>query len=116
MHLALAKMRAVEHHRYLVRATNTGVSAIIDPTGRVIAEGPLFDRASLHGEVAMLQGHTVYEFLGDWPGWLALGAMLYMIFVGRRNRREESPPPEEEVREEEIRRKKDEEDDEEADA
>jgi len=116
VHLALAKMRAVEHHRYLVRATNTGVSAIIDPTGRVIAEGPLFDRASLHGEVAMLQGHTVYEYLGDWPGWLALGAMLYMIFVGRRNRREESPPPEEEVREEEIRRKKDEEDDEEADA
>lgn len=111
IHLALAKMRAVEHHRYLVRATNTGVSAIIDPTGRVIAEGPLFDRDSLHGEVAMMQGETLYEHLGDWPGWLALGATLYMVLVGRRNRPEQEPPPEEQVREERIRRKREEDDD-----
>ena len=36
-HLALAKLRAVEHRRYLVRATNNGVSAVVDPTGRVVA-------------------------------------------------------------------------------
>jgi apolipoprotein N-acyltransferase len=107
VHLALAKMRAVEHHRYLVRATNTGISAIIDPLGRVVEQGPLFDRASLYGEVAMLTGWTPYQTVGDWPGWLALGAMLYMVFVGRRNRREESPPPEEEVRPDKIRRRED---------
>jgi apolipoprotein N-acyltransferase len=84
VHLALAKMRAVEHHRYLVRATNTGVSAIIDPLGRVVTESPLFDRASLHGEVAMMTGWTPYQTLGDWPGWLSLGAVIYMVFVGRR--------------------------------
>ena len=86
VHLALAKMRAVEHHRYLVRATNTGVSAIIDPLGRVVTESPLFDRASLHGEVAMMTGWTPYQTLGDWPGWLSLGAVIYMVFVGRRRR------------------------------
>jgi apolipoprotein N-acyltransferase len=110
VHLALAKMRAVEHHRYLVRATNTGISAIIDPFGRVVEEGPLFDRASLRGEVAMLSGWTPYQTVGDWPGWLGLGAMLYMVFIGRRNRPEENPPPEEEVRPEKIRRREDEED------
>lgn len=86
VHLALAKMRAVEHHRYLVRATNTGVSAIIDPLGRVVTESPLFERASLHGEVAMMTGWTPYRTLGDWPGWLSLGAVIYMAFVGRRRR------------------------------
>ncbi|HJL18713.1 MAG TPA: apolipoprotein N-acyltransferase [Sandaracinaceae bacterium LLY-WYZ-13_1] len=111
VHLALAKMRAVEHHRYLVRATNTGISAIVDPVGRVVEEGPLFDRASLRGEVAMLSAWTPYRTLGDWPGWLALGAMLYMVFVGRRNRPEESPPPEEQVRPDRIRREDEDDDD-----
>ena len=35
-HLALAKLRAIEHRRFLVRSTNSGVSAIIDPVGRVV--------------------------------------------------------------------------------
>ncbi len=84
VHLALAKYRALEHHRYLVRATNTGISAIIDPLGRVTTESPLFDRASLHGEVAMMSGWTPYQTLGDWPGWLALALAIYMVFIGRR--------------------------------
>lgn len=98
VHLALATFRAAEHHRYLVRATNTGVSAIVDPLGRVVQEGGLFERASLRGEVAMMNGWTVYQTLGDWPGWLALAAMLSMLFVFRRNRLVDSPPPEEEPR------------------
>lgn len=112
VHLALAKMRAVEHHRYLVRATNTGVSAIIDPVGRVVEESPLFERSSLRAEVAMLNGWTPYQTVGDWPGWLALAASLYMLLIGRRNRREENPPPEEEVRPERIRRREEEDEDE----
>ncbi len=87
VHLALAKMRAIEHHRYLVRATNTGVSAVIDPMGRVVTESPLFERSSLHAEVAMLNGSTLYQTLGDWPGWLGLVATVYMVFFGRRTRR-----------------------------
>ncbi|HTU57447.1 MAG TPA: apolipoprotein N-acyltransferase, partial [Polyangiales bacterium] len=46
-HLALAKLRSVEHHRSLVRATNSGVSAVIDPVGRVVATSALFTRENL---------------------------------------------------------------------
>ncbi len=41
-HLALAQLRAVEHRRYLVRGTNSGVSAVVDPVGRVIAHSGTF--------------------------------------------------------------------------
>lgn len=86
VHLALAKFRAIEHHRYLVRATNTGVSAIVDPLGRVVTESPTFERASLSGEVAMMTGWTPYQTLGDWPGWVALAIAVYVVFVARRTR------------------------------
>ncbi len=83
IHLALARFRAVEHHRYLVRATNSGVSAIIDPVGRVVTHSGVFERASLHAEVAMLQGATVYQMVGDWPGWLGLAWTLFAVFRRR---------------------------------
>jgi apolipoprotein N-acyltransferase len=84
IHLALARFRAVEHHRYLVRATNSGVSAIIDPVGRVVTRSGVFERASLHAELAMLDGRTAYQALGDWPGWLGLLCTLFTLFRRRR--------------------------------
>ncbi|MBZ0122146.1 MAG: apolipoprotein N-acyltransferase [Sandaracinaceae bacterium] len=91
VHLALAKFRAVEHHRYLVRATNTGISAIIDPTGRVTEQSPLFRRANVVGEVRMMNGWTLYQSVGDWPGWLALGVIVYMAYAGRWRPKERKP-------------------------
>lgn len=82
IHLALAKFRAVEHHRFLVRATNSGVSAIVDATGRVITHSRTFQRENLHADVAMLNGRTLYGQLGDWPGWSGLAIALW--FVARR--------------------------------
>ncbi|MBX3273510.1 MAG: apolipoprotein N-acyltransferase [Sandaracinaceae bacterium] len=94
VHLALAKMRAVEHHRYLVRATLTGVSAIVDPLGRVVTHSETYERASLRGEVRMMEGTSVYQHAGDWPGWIALAAMAYLGLVGRRGPREAPTPAE----------------------
>jgi apolipoprotein N-acyltransferase len=71
MHLALARLRAVEHRRWLVRATNSGISAVVDPTGRVVARTGLLTRESLRATVAPLDGETFYARTGDWPGWLA---------------------------------------------
>jgi apolipoprotein N-acyltransferase len=100
VHLALAKFRAVEHHRYLVRATLTGVSAIVDPTGRVVTQGPAYERASLHGEVAMLTGWTPYQTLGDWPGWGALALIVYLVFIGRRTPSSPKPTKDDDERDE----------------
>jgi apolipoprotein N-acyltransferase len=79
IHFALAKLRAVEHHRFLVRATNSGVSGVVDPAGRVVTHSGTFERATLHAEVAMMQGRTLYARLGDWPGWLAVAVTLWMV-------------------------------------
>ncbi len=78
-HLALAKLRSIEHRRFLVRATNSGVSAIIDPVGRLLAHTQVFRQQTLHGEIAMLQGTSIYAVLGDWPGWLALALSMWSI-------------------------------------
>jgi len=74
MHLALARLRAVEHRRYLVRATNSGISAVVDPTGRITVRTGLLTRESLRATVVPLDGETLYERAGDWPGWLAAAA------------------------------------------
>jgi apolipoprotein N-acyltransferase len=81
IHFALAKFRAVEHHRYLVRATNSGVSAIIDPVGRTVVQSPVFERSTLHARVAMMNKPSLYQHLGDWPGWLGLLWTIGFFFL-----------------------------------
>lgn len=82
-HLALSTFRAIEHRRYLVRSTNSGVSAIVDPSGRVIQHTPTFQVAKLDGVVHWMKGGTIYEAIGDWPIILITFATLLMAFVRR---------------------------------
>ena len=86
IHLALARLRAVEPKRFFVHATNTGVSALVDPLGRVLVRSGLLTRESLRGEVRMLEGRTLYGVLGDWPGWLAAAAVCATLSVRRPGR------------------------------
>jgi apolipoprotein N-acyltransferase len=71
-HLALAKLRSIESRRYLVRATNTGISAIVDPVGRLITSGPSFVATTLLGDVRLLTERTVYVRIGEAPSFAAL--------------------------------------------
>jgi len=81
-HLAAAVLRSVEHHRALVRATHSGVSAVIAPTGEVVARSGVFEAASLVERVPLLAGQTVYAAVGDALGPLAL---LVLALWGRRS-------------------------------
>jgi len=80
-HLQIARMRAAETGRFMLRATNTGVTAIIDPRGNVSARLPQFTEGVLAGEVQGYTGATPYVMSGNIPvvalclagiAWLAL--------------------------------------------
>lgn len=83
IHFALAKLRAVEHRRYLVRATNSGLSGIIDPLGRTILHGGTFKEEALLGEARFMHATTGYEILGDYPWYLVALASVFMAFRRR---------------------------------
>lgn len=69
-HLKQARMRAVENERWLLRATNTGVTASIDPYGRVVATIPRKARAALVAPYALSNVTTFYTRHGDWFAFL----------------------------------------------
>jgi apolipoprotein N-acyltransferase len=83
-HLALAKFRAVEHRRALVRATNTGISALVDPVGRVVQRTRTFQEETLLGDMPKMSGTTVYEVVGDVVGWASLALLGVGFLLGRR--------------------------------
>jgi apolipoprotein N-acyltransferase len=66
LHRMLAAFRAVENRVYLVRATNTGLTSIIDPLGREHNPLPIYQRATLMQTVQPLQLSTLYTRFGDW--------------------------------------------------
>jgi apolipoprotein N-acyltransferase len=83
IHLVLSQFRAIEHRRYMVRATNSGISAVVDPLGRIVAQTGVLTRENLRYDVHMLDGDTVYTRLGDWPGLLGLAAIAWMLIRRR---------------------------------
>ncbi|MEM8606620.1 MAG: apolipoprotein N-acyltransferase [Myxococcota bacterium] len=87
IHLMLARMRAVEHRRFMVRATNTGISAIIDPFGQIVAQTALLENATLVGEVRLLNESTLYALFGDWPAGLAILWLIVWLLHGRTTKR-----------------------------
>jgi len=91
-HLGLAQFRAIEHRRYLVRSTNSGVSAVVDPVGRVIAHSGTFKAEKLQASVRWMRGLTVYEVVGDVPWYLLTLAVAYAAFRKRPLRSGEAPP------------------------
>jgi apolipoprotein N-acyltransferase len=87
IHLALATFRAIEHRRYFVRSTNSGVSAFIDPVGRVLAHTQTFEKAALSHEIGYLNtGATPYELYGNAPWWACAAGIAHLCVARRKPR------------------------------
>jgi apolipoprotein N-acyltransferase len=69
-HLNQTRMRAIENDRWLLSATNTGVTASIDPYGRMVARLPRQQRAALLAPYSLTSVTTFYTRHGDWFAWL----------------------------------------------
>jgi apolipoprotein N-acyltransferase len=81
-HLQIARMRALEAGRYMVRAANDGISAVIGPHGEVIARAPEFTPVALVSQIVPYQGLTPYARVGNWlVVSLATLALAYGLWV-----------------------------------
>ena len=75
-HLQMARMRALEAGRWMIRATNSGVTALIDPQGRITERLPSFEVGVMYGEVVPMGGLTPYL---QWRAWPLIG-LCTLIF------------------------------------
>ncbi|OED45013.1 apolipoprotein N-acyltransferase [Endozoicomonas sp. (ex Bugula neritina AB1)] len=78
-HFQMARMRALETGRYLIRATNDGISALIDDRGQVLKTIPRFEQGVLTGTAQVMTGSTPFMNFGSWP---TLFICLLMIICG----------------------------------
>jgi apolipoprotein N-acyltransferase len=85
-HEALAVWRAVENRRFLVRVTNTGVTDVIDPAGRVKIRLPVFRPAATVAEVRLLRIGAPYTRIGDSFAWLVTAAALGVLLTSAESR------------------------------
>jgi apolipoprotein N-acyltransferase len=77
-HLQIARMRAAEVGRYLLRSTNTGITAVIDPQGELVARLPQFEPGVLEASVQGYTGLTPYARWGNFP---MVALALIALFV-----------------------------------
>ena len=80
-HLNMARMRAIENRRWVLRATNSGITASIDPLGRVVAQSPPFARNTLAAPYDFASVTTFYTLHGDWFAWACVIISLAGLFV-----------------------------------
>ena len=88
-HLNQTRMRAIENDRWILSATNTGVTASIDPYGRTVARFPRKERGALVAPYALTSVTTFYTRHGDWFAWLcaiiSAGALLMRLGLPKKS-------------------------------
>lgn len=81
-HHLIASFRAIENRRSLIRSTNTGLTAIVNPWGTTLASLPLFQEGTLLAEVPVIRYNTLYtRYLGEKPWWLLSFASVLLVLL-----------------------------------
>jgi apolipoprotein N-acyltransferase len=93
-HMNTARMRAIENERWLLRATNTGITASIDPFGRVVAQAPKGARTTLLAPYSLRAETTFYTRYGDWfPCLCAIICVVGLLMRRRTSAHMTQPQP-----------------------
>ena len=85
-HLDQTRLRAIEQGLPVARAANTGVSALIDPYGRILASHPLNEQGVIDAVLPAALAPTIYARLGNWPVWVLLLTLVGGLVLVRRMR------------------------------
>ena len=78
-HLNYSRLRAIETRRWVARCGNTGISAIIDPCGRILDRTPWWQEAVLQGTVQLLSGESFFVRYGDMTGRCCVFLFLLLL-------------------------------------
>lgn len=98
-HALVTHVRAVEHRRWVARATSSGYSQIVDPLGRVTAQLGFGETSVLAGTIRLRDDTTLYDLVGLWPAraalvaWVAMIALELSTWWRSRRARRQSPRP-----------------------
>lgn len=93
-HLDIARLRAIETRRWLLRATTTGYSAVVDPFGRIVAQSGFGEPAVLGATVTPRRGTTPYQRFGDAFAWGCTATVAVASVLRWRGQRSATPPAE----------------------
>ena len=80
-HMEIAQMRSVELGRPLVRATNNGVTAVVDEQGNITDSLPQFETGVLVADIKLMKGHTLFTTLGQWPVLILSFLLAFAAFI-----------------------------------
>src|SRR5262249_39140144 len=81
-HHLIASFRAIENRRFLIRSTNSGLSAVINPLGETVAQIPIFSEGTVLATVGLLDEMTVYTLYGYSIWWMLAVFSLVFTLIG----------------------------------
>lgn len=82
-HFIMGRTRAIETGRYILRTGNTGITAVIDPYGRVLQRAPIGQSLALQAKYGLENSQTLYVRFGDWAVFLAVFAAIAGVLAAR---------------------------------
>jgi len=78
-HLSMATFRAIENRVFIARAANTGISAFIDPKGKIVDQGGIFAEEAMNGTIHLSRNKTFYTLYGDVFAWICSGFSIFFL-------------------------------------